>query len=232
MIQGNRYLRKQGKLQFALCLFFSMAAFGLGWILFSESGHAEEAKTSVPALDEHYEQKPITVTVSKTLYLPPDMYGQWSVTGDMLESNAPEQFSHKLSDIWILEREGDQVIVSNPATGASANISVDKVEGETATFHRMNRESRTQVLEEIPTITVHGDTMTGIMLNRVSKFKNGTLIPISYVKYQLQAQRIGGARVQFSPSNDAGGERYPGAQPDLRIEPMRFIKGPKKQPLD
>src|SRR6478609_4856215 len=113
MLQGKCLIQVQSKWRLAACFCVSLAILGLSWASFLESAQAAE-----PALDEHYEQKPITVTVSKTLYLPPDMYGQWSVTGEMLDSNAPEQFSSKLSDIWILEREGDQVIVSNPATGA------------------------------------------------------------------------------------------------------------------
>jgi hypothetical protein len=174
-----------------------------------------------------YEQKPISVTVSKAQYLPPAMYGQWSVTGDMVESNSPEQFSPKLSDIWILEREGDQVVISNPATGASATISVDKVEGDTATFHRMGQEDRRQVLEEIPTITVRNDVMTGVMLNRVLKIKNGVLVPVAYVKYQLAARRIGGARTRFMPSE---GGVVPELEPDIQIDDMKFAPG-KKRPF-
>jgi hypothetical protein len=173
------------------------------------------------------EQKPFTVTVSKAQYLPPAMYGQWSVTGEILESNAPEQFNPKLSDIWILEREGDQIVISNPATGASANISVDKVEGDTATFHRMGQPDRNMVLEESPTITVRNDVMTGVMTNRKFKVKNGTLIPVAYVKYQLEAQRIGGARTRFMPAEGNGTSQQ---EPDIEIDEIKFAPG-KKRPF-
>lgn len=160
------------------------------------------------------EPKPLSVTVSKTLYLPPEMYGQWSVSGTLRETNAQEYFSATVNDIWILDRSGDQVVVSNPATGASAAVSVDRVEGESATFHREGLVGKNRSFQEIPTIAVHGDTLTGQSINKIIFLKNGVPVREFYAVYQLQAQRIAGARTRFQPEHEGSG-------PDIRIDDIR-----------
>ncbi len=157
--------------------------------------------------------KPLQVTVTKTLYLPPAMYGQWNVTGVLKETNAPEFFRSLINDIWVLERVGDQVIVSNPTNGASAAIQVDKVEGETATFFRMVTVGN-KVMYERPTITVNRDSLFGISINQFDQVRNGRVVQSRYGKYELEAHRIGGARLQFKPEVDAG-------EPDIEIEEVQ-----------
>lgn len=161
---------------------------------------------SLPSAD-----KPISITVTKTLYLPPAMYGQWNVTGTLLETNAPDAFRPLVQDIWLLERIGDEVVISNPANGASATINVEKVEGNTAVFFREGQMSRNKMFQEVPTITVSDDTLLGHSVNRIRYMKEGRVNREYYAVYQLQATRISGARVQFKPE-----AVYEG--PDLEIE--------------
>jgi hypothetical protein len=158
--------------------------------------------------------KPLSVTISKSLYLPPAMYGQWSVVGTLVHTNAPEYFNPVVNDIWMLERVGDQVMISNPANGASAAISVDKVEGNRATFHRSGVAGRNKVFQEAPTITVNGDTLAGTTTNRIRYLKDGQVVREYFAVYQLEANRISAARVQFRPENGMGG-------PDIEIEEVR-----------
>jgi hypothetical protein len=157
---------------------------------------------------------PLSVTVSKTLYLPPAMYGQWSVSGVLLETNGREYFSPTVNDIWILAREGDRVVLSNPANGASAEVRVDRVEGERATFYREGMLGRNRAFQETPTITVLGDVLTGQSVNKIRFLKNGVPVREAYAIYRLEAQRIAGARTRFLP------EEHPDA-PDIRIEDVR-----------
>jgi hypothetical protein len=155
--------------------------------------------------------KPLTATVTHTLYLPPAMYGQWDVTGTLIESNAPDFFSPSVSDIWLLEREGDQVTVTNPVNGANATISVDKAEGNQATFHRSGTAGKHAIYQEIPTLTVHGDTFSGQSLNKLQNIKEGRVVSEVYGVYRLEATRISGARARFHPESEQ-------PDPDLQIE--------------
>lgn len=160
---------------------------------------------------------PLSVTVSKTLYLPPAMYGQWSVSGVLLETNAREYFSPIVNDIWILAREGDRVVLSNPANGASADVRVDRVEGERATFYREGLLGRNRAFQEIPTITVLGDTLMGQSINKIRFLKNGAPVREAYAIYRLEAQRIAGSRIRFLP------DEHPDT-PDIRIDDVRSAR--------
>jgi hypothetical protein len=141
--------------------------------------------------------KPLSVTITKTLYLPPEMYGHWSVTGTRLETNAEWLFNPVVHDIWILDNQGEEVTVSNPVTGASASVSVDQVDGNTATFHRMVVSKANRVFFEMPTITVNGDQMSGTTLNKYQHLKDGRIEKSYYARYQLEARRIGASRLKF-----------------------------------
>lgn len=146
---------------------------------------------------QYEEGKPLTATISKTLYLPPEMYGQWSVTGSIIETNAPEFFNQTVHDIWVLDRLDDVVVVSNPVSGASASIQVERVEGNTATFYRMTNSKSGRVFFEMPTITVNGNTLSGQTVNKVQTIKNGKVIRSYYARYSLQARRIGAPSAKF-----------------------------------
>jgi hypothetical protein len=160
---------------------------------------------------------PLAATVSKTLYLPPEMYGQWSVTGSLMQTNAPEFFSPSVNDIWVLEREGNQVVISNPASGGSASVNVDSVDGDRATFHHTIPAGRNRAVEEIPTITVMGDTLTGQSLNKIMMLKNGDVAREYYGIYQLRAQRINVGRTRFHPEDAA-------SNPQFEIDDIRHQK--------
>jgi hypothetical protein len=127
------------------------------------------------------------------------MYGEWSITATLLETNAPNYFRREIHDIWILAREGNDVTVTNPANGASATVNVDQVQNNTASFHRMVRDPHEGIFIESPTITVNGNTLTGSTVNEMAVVKNGIPHVLYRAKYHLFAQRIGGARVEFAP---------------------------------
>jgi len=154
---------------------------------------------------------PLTATVTHTLYLPPAMYGQWTVTGTLMETNAPDLFSPTVSDIWLLERAGNQVTVTNPVNGAFAAINVDKTEGDEATFHRSGTAGRHAIFQEIPTITVHGDRFSGQSLNKVQTIRDGQVTHEVYGVYHLEATRISAARTRFHPEAEQ-------QHPDFQIE--------------
>lgn len=156
--------------------------------------------------------KPLTASVSKTLYLPPAMYGQWTIIGTVKETNISD-LNPVASDIWILQREGNQVTVSNPANGASAAINVDTVEGNTATFHRFGQSGRI-LRSETVTLTVQGDQLFGKNLRKEELIKEGKIIRTNYALFDLQGTRISGASVQFRPDAVENG-------PDIEIQDVQ-----------
>lgn len=156
--------------------------------------------------------KPLTASVSKTLYLPPAMYGQWTVTGTIKETNISD-LAPAVNDIWILQREGDAVTITNPSNGASAAINVDAVDGDTATFHRYGESEKINRFETV-TLTVKGDTLYGRNLRKEEVLRKGKVVRVNYALFELRGTRISGASAVFKPEvRDAG--------PDIEIEDVR-----------
>jgi hypothetical protein len=156
---------------------------------------------SKPALKPDGKRPTFQVGVQKTNVLPPEMYGDWSVTATLLDANNLALFAPVVSEIWRLEEAGNAVTLSNPNTGASATVSVDKVEGSKATFHRVqygpNLKER---ISETPTLLVTDNEMVGITVNQMDFLRDGVVVKSYRGRYQIQAQRIGLPRVKFGPN--------------------------------
>lgn len=172
---------------------------------------AQQKSPPAPAAPK---MKPLEATIAATNYLPPEMYGQWSVVARLVETNMEGMFNPLVYEIWVLEQNGNQVTISNPSTGASATINVDKIDGNTATFHRMQYASPKKRISETPTVTVIGDVMKGVTINRMDTLKEGKVDKGFYAKYILEAERIKPARVRF-------GSSFEGPPAEFEIETLR-----------
>ena len=177
----------------------------------TEKNTSQPPRASTPASTQFSNTPALSATVTHTLYLPPAMYGEWNVSGRLIETNAPDLYSPLSNDIWLLEREGNDITVTNPTNGARASVSVDRAEGDQATFHRSGTAGSHSIYQEIPTITVHGDTFSGKSLNKLQDIKNGQVVNEVYGIYQLEATRIGAARTRFRPEAEQ-------QEPDLEID--------------
>jgi hypothetical protein len=146
------------------------------------------------------EGKVFQLGVSTTQHLPPPMYGTWQVTATLVQTNNPQMFPPQSQDIWTLAQDGQMVTLSNPSTGASATVNVENVTGPTATFRHVVQAGRHRQFQEMPTITVNGDTLTGVTRNQIVVSNKAPQPPTLYqAQYALSAHRIGGARVEFTP---------------------------------
>ncbi|MEM0951187.1 MAG: hypothetical protein AAGI66_03475 [Cyanobacteria bacterium P01_H01_bin.74] len=174
----------------------------------SDTNHAQSQEagdsqfSSLQARDELLSIKPLTAGIKVTRFLPGEMYGQWNVKGELIETNAKSGvFPLRTQNIWQLSRTKEAVIISNPVSGASATIHVDEVRGKTAVFHRLSHPAKHVFLTEIPTITVSGDKMTGQTVNAVRVVKKGKVKQKNYAMYKLEAVRIGQASSVFKPED-------------------------------
>ncbi|MCA9799343.1 MAG: hypothetical protein KC474_07315 [Cyanobacteria bacterium HKST-UBA04] len=156
------------------------------------------------------------IRVTENLYLPPAMYGVWSIHASVTETNAqPWQFMPNTTYIWSLGRYGEVVKLMNLENRAQTSIQVDKVQGNTATFHYRNRmplyDGQRDVIE-IPTLTVHEDTLEG-MVDKYERYfdRNQRLAVNNHYLIRVTGTRISGGRVQFGQS----------ASPSLEVEPLK-----------
>lgn len=130
-------------------------------------------------------------TVSLAKDLPQEFYGTWTVISVLVETNNPELFRQKSSDIWTFSRAGDMITLTNPINGASASITVTEVHDKTASFTRIKKEP--DFFEtETAQITVDGDDFYGTDTIIMKHFKNGRRIKTDIVKYEVRGYKISG----------------------------------------
>ncbi len=123
--------------------------------------------------------------------LPQEFYGTWTVISVMENTNNPELFRVRSSDIWSLERNGDNITLLNPTNGAYATITVDEVSGQRAIFSRIKQE-KDLTENEIVEITVQEDNFYGTDTIVMKQYKNGQRIKTDIVKYKVKGYKISG----------------------------------------
>lgn len=161
------------------------------------------------------ERTPFKLRATESYTLPKDMYGQWTVIATLMKTNMPQNISQRVYDVWELNQSSDKVSLSNPNTGAFATITVDQVEGNTATFHhRVVMKPGRQYLVERPTVSVNGNQMAGTTTHTyVLTDRNGQVKKVYTALFKINAQRLGKSRVAFGQMNS----------PDLEIEDIQPI---------
>lgn len=123
--------------------------------------------------------------------LPQEFYGSWTVLSVRAETNNPEEFLLKSSDIWSFSRHNDIITLTNPINGASASITVEEVAGTTAIFTRRKKDDEYFEVETAE-ITVEGDSFYGTDTIIIKHFKNGIRIKTDIVKYNVRGLKISG----------------------------------------
>ena len=126
--------------------------------------------------------------------LPKELYGTWSVSSKIIETNDPFLFNKNSSDIWIFSKNRDKITLTNPSTGATASITVDEVKNNTATFTRKHFTDKFKEYER-PQVTVDGDSFYGTDLLVFQHYFRGKYIKTSIVKYEITGKRISGPTI-------------------------------------
>jgi hypothetical protein len=173
----------------------------------------------------------LSAGVQATLLLPNGMYGQWQVQASLLEATDPELFPAVVNDIWLLERLGNTVRLTNPATKASATIFVETVQGNSAAFYHVSTAPGTEIKEN-PHLTLVQDTLVGYtLIDRNWLTRSGALKKASSAHYKLVAQRLGTAPAQVSQAASSSNALQQNAEeeslptgPTIEISPIQQEK--------
>jgi hypothetical protein len=172
----------------------------------------------------------LSTGIEKTLVLPQGMYGQWQVQATLLETTRPDLFPEVVNDIWILERYGAAVRLTNPATKASATVFVDEVSEASAAFHHTS-ENRQERFVERPRITLLNDSLVGYTaIERQRLDKAGSATYTATARYRLEAYRLGQPQARFEGVSGSAKERNAlgrnplsaerTGEPDIEISPI------------
>ena len=127
--------------------------------------------------------------VSESKELPDEFYGTWQVNGTLVHATDFDLFKLKTSDEWALEKTNNVVTLTNPVTGASSSITVDKIKDKTAAFSRKKVTDRKKESENVE-ITIDGDIFYGTDEYSIELYKNGNFIGQASAKYNIVGQKV------------------------------------------
>ena len=133
----------------------------------------------------------ITGSVAMSDKVPEEFFGSWKVVSVCTHSTNKEYFGSHSLDLWTLSRMGDVVRLSNPMSGAIADVSVSDVKGQTVKFEKRTNYPDEESIET-PILTLQDDKFSGIDKIVIRTFKDGKLIKEDYVEYKVKGTKISG----------------------------------------
>ena len=138
------------------------------------------------------EAQVIEGNISMSDQVPKEFFGEWRVAAVCTKSTNKEYFDSTSMDIWTLSRIGDVIVLSNPLSGARAEVLVDNVKGKTVKFEKKTVYPD-EVSIETPILTLQGDNFTGVDKINIKTYKDGKLVKEDYVEYQVKGTKMTGS---------------------------------------
>lgn len=131
-------------------------------------------------------------------YIPKGYFGSWGVISKLNSTNNPDYFMFESRDIWTLSGYNNILILENPNSGATSQITIKErnQDGKTLKFKRINS------LETKKGKLIHKETVTIILNNKnfngtdeftVEEYDlNNKLLKINSANYIISGVRISG----------------------------------------
>lgn len=129
--------------------------------------------------------------------VPENFYGTWRVKARRVETDSPESFKEKTIDLWNISQVDNVIKLSNPFSGAEAEIRVDRVNGDTIEFSKTGKYNNKNLTDNVK-ISILGDTFSGIdtlRLDTVSDVDNSIRKSVT-AKYIIKGERLSGQWVK------------------------------------
>lgn len=128
--------------------------------------------------------------------IPKTFYGSWRVSAKLDNTNSYGTFKPASTDFWTLSREGDRITLSNPFSGATANISIRSVEGNLIVFSKKAPYDN-KVLTDTVTLRLSESSFSGINDLTLESFSlvDNHLMKSEHAKYIIKGEKISGESV-------------------------------------
>ena len=127
--------------------------------------------------------------ISMSDQVPKEFFGDWKVVSVCTKATDSSLLNTKSLDIWVLSRMGQTISLSNPLSGATAQIDVDEVNGKTVKFEKRGYYPNEESIET-PILTLQGDNFTGVDKIIIKTYQNGKLIKEDYVEYKVKGIKM------------------------------------------
>ena len=128
--------------------------------------------------------------------VPDTLFGSWRVTAKLEDSNSYGTFKPQSIDLWTLSRTGDIINLSNPFTGANADITVKAVEGNLVVFSKKAPYDN-KLLTDTVSIRLDKNSFTGINTLTLESFSlvDGHVIKTENARYIIKGEKISGENI-------------------------------------
>ena len=128
--------------------------------------------------------------------VPKAFFGSWRVTAKLDDTNSYKTFKPQSADMWNLSRVGDTIRLSNPFTGADAEISVRAVEGNLVVFSKKAPYDN-KMLTDTVSIRLEDGKFSGINTLTLESFSlvDNHLMKTEYARYLIKGEKISGESV-------------------------------------
>lgn len=128
--------------------------------------------------------------------VPSGLFGTWRVAAVLKTTDSPEVFRSKSADLWNLSRNNDVMNLSNPFTGASADLSVEFVKGNVIKFTKEG-VSEDKKLTDTVELKLNGNKFTGVncLTLKTLSSADGTVLKTQNAEYVLVGEKISGMSV-------------------------------------
>lgn len=128
--------------------------------------------------------------------LPDAIFGSWSVQAQIVNSSNYGVFKPKSTDLWNLSRNGNVLNLSNPFTGASADVLLKAAQGNVVMFTRIVNYDNKRLIDEVR-IRLEENTFSGINEIRLDQFSavDNSLIRSDKARYEIKGEKLSGGNI-------------------------------------
>lgn len=125
--------------------------------------------------------------------VPKALFGSWRVSAKLEDSNSYGTFKPQSVDFWTLSRVGDRVTLSNPFSGANAEVSIRTVEGNLIVFSKKAPYDN-KILTDTISLRLNDSTFTGINTLSLDSFSliDNHLMKSETARYVIKGEKISG----------------------------------------
>ena len=128
--------------------------------------------------------------------VPNEFFGGWRVVSHRKTTDSPVTFREKNIDIWNLSSENNVITLSNPFSGAQAQINVREVRGNYVEFVKTGKYDN-KLLTDRGKLEVKGNKFSGtdeLTLKTISDVDK-SVIKDEHATYALTGERISGQEI-------------------------------------
>ena len=146
--------------------------------------------SSCPSFADNSEN---TVLKGSVMIIPNSFYGVWRVVSKRVDTDSPYTFKENNVDLWNLSKRGNVITLSNPFTGATAEINVNNSTGNDITFIKKGKYDNKYLTDTVE-LKLEGNKFEGYDTLQLDTFSdvNGKIIKTETAKYSIKGEKIAG----------------------------------------